>query len=106
MAHGFGLKVALHSCGSIHRVIPELIERLEVRKGPYYAEYGDFSTAGTINVVTTTGETWDETSESFVRVLREVGGNRQEAARILGIDRSTLYRKMQRFATGDANRTN
>jgi two-component system NtrC family response regulator len=40
------------------------------------------------------------------RVLREVGGNRQEAARILGIDRSTLYRKMQRFATNDAERTN
>jgi Nif-specific regulatory protein len=36
------------------------------------------------------------------RVLRSVGGNRQEAARILGIDRSTLYRKMQRIATDDA----
>jgi len=37
------------------------------------------------------------------RVLRAVGGNRQEAARILGIDRSTLYRKMRRFASDDAN---
>jgi two-component system response regulator HydG len=37
------------------------------------------------------------------RVLHEVGGNRQEAARVLGIDRSTLYRKLQRFATNDAN---
>lgn len=36
------------------------------------------------------------------RVLRSVGGNRQQAARILGIDRSTLYRKMQRIATYDA----
>jgi Nif-specific regulatory protein len=40
------------------------------------------------------------------RVLQEVGGNRQEAARILGIDRSTLYRKMQRIASNDAIRTN
>ena len=39
------------------------------------------------------------------RVLRSVDGNRQEAARILGIDRSTLYRKLQRFATHDAKRT-
>ena len=31
------------------------------------------------------------------RVLREAGGNRSEAARQLGIDRVTLYRKMKRY---------
>ncbi|MCD4750859.1 MAG: sigma 54-interacting transcriptional regulator [Thermoanaerobaculales bacterium] len=36
------------------------------------------------------------------RVLAGVGGNRQQAALILGIDRSTLYRKMLRFAPRDA----
>ena len=36
--------------------------------------------------------------ERYVRrVLRMVGGNRSSAARILGIDRKSLYRKMQRF---------
>ncbi len=33
-------------------VIPELIERVEVYKGPYFAELGDFATAGAINLVT------------------------------------------------------
>jgi transcriptional regulator with PAS, ATPase and Fis domain len=37
------------------------------------------------------------------RVLRAVDGNRQEAARLLGIDRSTLYRKLQQFASDDAS---
>ena len=36
------------------------------------------------------------------RVLRAVDGNRTAAARVLGIDRSTLYRKMQRIASNDA----
>lgn len=38
----------------------------------------------------------------IARVLESVGGNRSAAARVLGIDRSTLYRKMQRDATDDA----
>ncbi len=38
------------------------------------------------------------------QVLAAVDGNRQQAARILGIDRTTLYRKMQRFASFVAKR--
>jgi DNA-binding NtrC family response regulator len=34
------------------------------------------------------------------RVLDRTGGNRTEAARILGLDRKTLYRKLLRY--GDA----
>ncbi|MBL9002957.1 MAG: TonB-dependent receptor [Myxococcales bacterium] len=32
-------------------VLPEIIERIEVFKGPYFAELGDFATAGAINLV-------------------------------------------------------
>ena len=39
-------------------------------------------------------------------VLQAVGGNRQEAARILGIDRTTLYRKLRQFTTYDAENIN
>jgi TonB family protein len=35
-------------------IIPELIDRVEITKGPYFAEQGDFATAGTINLVTKT----------------------------------------------------
>jgi DNA-binding NtrC family response regulator len=45
----------------------------------------------------------DVERQHIERVLRLVDGNRQEAARILGIDRSTLYRKLQQFATNGAN---
>jgi outer membrane receptor protein involved in Fe transport len=33
-------------------VLPELIERIEIYKGPYFVEQGDFATAGAINLVT------------------------------------------------------
>jgi DNA-binding NtrC family response regulator len=33
----------------------------------------------------------------FFHVLESVGGNKSEAARILGFDRRTMYRKLQRF---------
>jgi outer membrane receptor protein involved in Fe transport len=31
-------------------VIPELVQRVDINKGPYYVELGDFATAGAINV--------------------------------------------------------
>jgi len=46
----------------------------------------------------------DAERQHIERVLRSVDGNRQEAARILGIDRSTLYRKLKRLASYDAQR--
>jgi TonB family protein len=36
-------------------IIPETVERLEISKGPYFAQQGDFATAGAVNLVTRTG---------------------------------------------------
>jgi TonB family protein len=43
-AHGQGF-------ADLHFLIPEAIERIEVVKGPYEAQYGDFDTAGAVNLV-------------------------------------------------------
>ncbi|MDZ4695271.1 MAG: TonB family protein [Deltaproteobacteria bacterium] len=47
VSHGHGQGYA-----DANFVIPELVERVEVSKGPYFTENGDFSTAGSINLVT------------------------------------------------------
>jgi outer membrane receptor protein involved in Fe transport len=36
----------------LHFLIPEIIDRIDVTKGPYYPEYGNFDTAGAINLRT------------------------------------------------------
>ena len=38
----------------------------------------------------------------ILRVLEAVGGNKRQAARILGFDRKTLYRKLERYGSADA----
>ena len=47
VSHGHGQGYA-----DLNWVIPELIERVEVRKGTYFAQDGDFATAGAVNLVT------------------------------------------------------
>ncbi|MGE0478340.1 MAG: TonB-dependent receptor [Nitrospirales bacterium] len=44
-AHGQGY-------GDINFIIPETVEEITVKKGPYHVEYGDFATAGAANYVT------------------------------------------------------
>jgi outer membrane receptor protein involved in Fe transport len=46
VSHGHGQGYA-----DLHFVIPELVERIEARKGPYSALDGDFATAGSFNLV-------------------------------------------------------
>ncbi|MCA9673261.1 MAG: TonB-dependent receptor [Myxococcales bacterium] len=49
VSHGHGQGYA-----DLNWLIPETVQRMEVFKGPYYARYGDFATAGAINLVTKT----------------------------------------------------
>jgi hypothetical protein len=44
-SHGHG-----QGYSDLHWVIPELVEAAEVRKGPYFADLGDFGTAGAIQL--------------------------------------------------------
>ena len=44
-AHGQGY-------ADLNFIIPETIERIEAYKGPYYVEFGDFTTAGAVRYVT------------------------------------------------------
>ncbi len=37
----------------------------------------------------------------MLRVLEDCHGNRTDAAKILGLDRKTLYRKLLRWGVGD-----
>jgi outer membrane receptor protein involved in Fe transport len=48
VTHGHGQGYA-----DLHFIIPEIIESLEVNKGPYFARYGNFATAGSVNMTTT-----------------------------------------------------
>jgi len=46
--------------------------------------------------------TLDQLERRYIqRVLQELGGNKSAAARTLGIDRRTLYRKLARFEARD-----
>ena len=44
-AHGQGF-------ADLHFLIPEVLEKVEITKGPYFADKGDFDTAGAVDLVT------------------------------------------------------
>jgi outer membrane receptor protein involved in Fe transport len=58
VSHGHGQGYA-----DLHFVIPELYDRVEVQKGPYAAEYGDFATAGAVRM--RSRERFDESSAEY-----------------------------------------
>ncbi len=70
VSHGHG-----QGYSDINFVIPELVQRVEVSKGPYFVENGDFATAGAIDFITRSR------GESFA----SVGGGSFDTVRAVAI---------------------
>jgi len=66
---------------------------VELSELPGEVRVGREPQSATVDPATSLGELKQEQIE---RVLRAVGGNKAEAARVLGIDRVTLYRRIKR----------
>ncbi len=76
-AHGQGF-------ADLHWLITETIDHIEVEKGDYDARYGDFSTAGTLNIVTR--EQVDQSSVQYtVGGFPTLSGKVVEQGRFVGI---------------------
>ena len=58
----------------------------------------------TANGVRSTGsphrssESWEEGRKKMIDTLRQVGGNQSEAARILGVSRVTVWKRIKKYA--------
>jgi hypothetical protein len=74
VSHGHGQGFA-----DWHFLIPETVERVEVFKGPYFPELGDFDTAGALNLVT-------RKNEEHNSVSVEGGSYDNTSHRSLGLD--------------------
>ena len=78
-AHGQGY-------ADLNFVIPELIERVDFRKGPYYADVGDFGSAGAFNI-----RYYDRLPAGFIQAdAGQVGYERAVAANNATIANGTL----------------
>ncbi len=80
---GMPLNLPSHAHGEgysdMNTVIPELVERVDARKGPYYADVGDYGSAGNAEVIY-----YKALPQNFVQVD---GGMYQFARFVFGISR-------------------
>jgi hypothetical protein len=80
---GMPLNLPSHAHGEgysdMNTVIPELVERVDARKGPYYADVGDYGSAGNAELVD-----YKTLPEDFVQVD---GGMYQFARFVFGVSR-------------------
>jgi TonB family protein len=76
-AHGQGF-------ADLHWLIPEAIERIDVVKGPYDPQNGDFSTAGAVNLITR--DRFEGSSVGYtLGAFPTIGGREVASGRLVGI---------------------
>lgn len=76
-AHGQGF-------ADLHWLIPEAVERIDVVKGPYDVHYGDFATAGAVNLITR--ESFDASSLQYtLGSFPTIAGRATATGRFVGI---------------------
>lgn len=76
-AHGQGF-------ADLHWLIPEALERIDVIKGPYDVRFGDFSTAGAVNLITR--ERFDSSSVQYtLGMFPSLDGRLAAQGRFVGI---------------------
>lgn len=92
VSHGHGQGYA-----DLNWVIPELVETLDVFKGPYAADQGDFATAGAIDMVT---------RERIDRSSIAVSGGRFDTYRLLGMTAPVAADGWTSLFAGEAYFTN
>jgi len=91
VSHGHGQGYA-----DLHFVMPELLSGMEVYKGPYFTQFGDFATAGTVKF-----NTLDEIDHSAINIE----GGEFDFTRLSGLLRvPTASEGMSAYIAGEALR--
>ena len=83
-------------------IIPEVVERVEITKGPYFASQGDFATAGSVNMVSRTAFP----HSSLGLGLTGSPGHGRLGYRALAIASPTFASPVQATFAADVGRTN
>lgn len=92
VSHGHGQGYA-----DLHFIIPELVDKLEVTKGPYAADQADFATAGSVNLVT---------RRSFEQSQVKLGYGEFATLRVLGIAAPHFEGPWEGFAAAEVYGSN
>lgn len=92
-AHGQGY-------ADLNFVIPEALERVDVQKGPYDVRWGDFATAGAVNLITR--DRFEGSSAQYtLGLLPSVIGREAASGRFLGILSPNLQGRFHPFIAAE-----